>query len=487
MHLPKIFEKINKAAPGPVNTLPAKLSQEISSRFPHTAASPVLTFQKQAQARPVPLLVGVVFSGGQAPGGHNVVTGLFDALKKMHPSSRLIGFLGGPSGILDGRTVELTQENLEPYRNQGGFDLLGSGRTKIETEEQLQQAENTIRKLKIDGLVLIGGDDTNTNAAILAERFLDRSVDCTVVGVPKTIDGDVKNSFVDVPFGFDTASKTYAYTIGSLMRDALSQGKYYFFIKLMGRSASHIALECALQTHPNYTVISEEVKENKKSLQDIVRELADMVCKRAESQKNFGVVLIPEGLLEFLPPENFTSFPPKIQEQLVNDLDPHGNVQVSKIETERLLGALVEQELAKRKDFKGKFNYQPVFLGYEGRSCNPSQFDAAYCYALGYVAAGLLNSRKTGCMCALRNLELPPEKWEPCGVPLVSLMGMEVRKGKNIPVVKKALVDLEGAPFVHFKQSRQDWMYEDNYLYPPAVSYHNFIPPLTLALEKKHE
>lgn len=479
------------------------LQPEIKTLFPKTYANPVLnpisTYTKQIK----PLNVGVVLSGGQAPGGHNVIAGLFDALKKIEPSSRLFGFLDGPKGIVENQSIELTKEMIDKYRNLGGFNLIGSGRTKIETPEQFTAADKTVRSLNLDGLVIIGGDDSNTNAALLAEYFLEKGNSTTVVGVPKTIDGDLKNQNIEISFGFDTASKNYSETIGNIMRDTLSAKKSYYFIKLMGRSASHITLECALQTHPNYALISEEVASKGQTLHQVTSEICDLICQRSNVGKDYGVLLIAEGVIEFIPefralieelnhasgitsasdivnqinPEAkrlFLELPEEIKSQLLMDRDPHGNVQVSKIETERLMIKLVEQELKKRKKagtYKGKFSAQPHFCGYEGRSCFPSNFDCQYCYALGHVAALLVSSKATGYICCIENLTQPVSEWQIKGVPIASMMTMETREGKSKPVIKKALVDLNGKPFDIFKSNRFHWTIQDDYLYPGPVQF----------------
>lgn len=484
---------------------------EIEKIFPKTKGQPFLTFIKSVKKDHRPIKVGVVFSGGQAAGGHNVISGLFDALKKLNSSSQLYGFLQGPIGIIDNKWIEITEDKLASYRNMGGFDLIGSGRTKIETEPQFLAAEKTIRDLDLEGLVIIGGDDSNTNAAFLAEFFQAKGLKTKVVGVPKTIDGDLKNQFLEISFGFDTACKTYSDTIGSILRDSLSAGKYYFFIKVMGRSASHIALECALQTHPNKTLIGEEIESKKLTLNQVVSDICDMIVERAKQKKDYGVVVIPEGVIEFIPECKiliqelnglsdqletystaeektafikkklsseatacFNSLPEEIQKQLLLDRDPHGNVQVSKIETERLFVDKVTQELKERSkqgNYKGKFNAQPLFCGYEGRSCYPSNFDAQYCYGLGYVAALLIDNGKTGYMAALRNLAEPVNNWEPLGIPLAGMLAFENRKGKQKTVIKKALVDLNGAVFAKFAAQRDGWKGEDQFRYPGSIQF----------------
>jgi len=491
-------------------------STPLQQAFPFLSAG-----EPQAPSHPsqAPLRIGVVFSGGQAPGGHNVIAGLFDALKKLNPESVLLGFLNGPSGILEGSFIPITHQNLDPYRNMGGFDLLGSGRTKIETLDQFVAAEKTVRRLTLDGLVVIGGDDSSTNAAFLAEYFL--KIDCKtkVIAVPKTIDGDLKNASIEISFGFDTASKVYSASIGNLEKDALSARKYYFFVKLMGRSASHLTLECALATHPNLTFISEEVAAQQKTLKDIVCEIADLICSRANQGKDYGVILIPEGLLEFIPEMNtalqelnlnlakeglmaderekhlqpkeklallepkltqttrecLSLLPERILAQLFLDRDPHGNVQVSKIDTESLLIDLVTKELSKRKNeetYRGKFNPQPIFCGYEGRAAYPSNFDCAYCYALGQVAALLVASGRTGLMATVGNLKAPVANWSIAGIPLIAMMHQEVRGNKAKWVIKKSLVDLDGPLFKKFAKERIEWMLQDDYISPGPIQFY---------------
>lgn len=506
--LPAILHDLRKLKTVNLKNSPGKAS-EISDFFPLTIGQTALTFTIDQDHEKTPLKVGVVLSGGQAAGGHNVITGLFDALKELHSKSQLFGFLNGPSGIVNNQSIELTEEILHSYRNQGGFDLIGAGRTKIETNEQFQGTLHTVKALDLDGIVIIGGDDSNTNAALLAEFFMKEGVKTRVIGVPKTIDGDLKNAYIDLSFGFDTAVKTYSGIIGNIARDSLSAKKYYFFIKLMGRSASHIALECALQTHANYTLIGEEINEEKATFQQITNRLSDVICRRAELSKHYGVILIPEGLIEFIPEfrtliaelneikidselskderiqlamrsisseslECYKSLPRLIQEQLMLDRDPHGNVQVSKIETERLFIEAVKQELKRRKEkgeYTGSFNAQPHFCGYEGRSCLPSNFDSQYCYALGHVAALLIDANATGYMSCVKNLSRPIEEWQICGIPLTSMIHKEMRKGKLKPVIAKALVDLQGAPFQYFKEKRLQWEDEDDYRYPGPVQF----------------
>jgi len=494
------------------------IDREIAHLLPQTADQAPLRFTQASSLDHSQLKVGVVLSGGQAAGGHNVIIGIYDALQSMNASSQLIGFIGGPSGVIDDNSLELTKEKIAPFKNSGGFDLIGSGRTKIETPEQFAAAADTLRKHDLDGLVIIGGDDSNTNAALLAEYCLKEGMKTRVIGVPKTIDGDLKNEDIEISFGFDTASKMFSETIGSIARDALSAGKYYFFIKLMGRSASHIALECALQTQVNYTVISEEVAEKKQTIKGLIKEIADMVCARAEKGKHYGVILIPEGVIEFIPEfkaliselnellcdkdnaealDKFTAIgdkidfivskishqagssykdlPVEIQSQLIMDRDPHGNVQVSKIETERLLISLVKEELKNRKirgQYEGKFNAQPYFCGYEGRSCFPSEFDCRYCYVLGHVAALLIDAGATGYMATVKNLSAPVEDWQIFGAPIASMMHIEMRKGKEKPVIEKALVDLNGQCFKKFECQREHWLVDDCYRYPGPVQFY---------------
>ncbi len=466
-----------------------RAAPEIAKLFPHTHNQPLLKTGKGSLPS-APLRIGVVFSGGQAAGGHNVIAGLFDALKALHPKSRLFGFLNGPGGIIGGKQKEITKELLAPYRNQGGFDLIGSGRGKIETEEQMQAALKTCKEL--DGLVIIGGDDSNTNAAVLAEYFLANGCKTKVVGVPKTIDGDLKNAHVAISFGFDTACKTYAEMISNIARDCMSAKKYYHFIKLMGRSASHITLECALLAQPNLALIGEEIAAKKISLAKIVDEIVDLIIERAEVGKNYGVILIPEGLVEFIPemalllselnknPDTsklssksarcFQLLPEAIQKQLNFERDPHGNVNLSLIETERMLIELVTRALTIKKK-QDKFSAQPHFFGYEGRAGFPSNFDAHYCYALGYVAALIVRAGFTGYMSAVDGLSRPVDKWSVAAVPLAALLKLEVRKGKTKPVIEKALVDLKGEPFTRFAKKRNSWQIEDEYRFVGPIQF----------------
>ncbi|CDR33617.1 diphosphate--fructose-6-phosphate 1-phosphotransferase [Criblamydia sequanensis] len=499
---------------------PEKIPTELKTLFPKSYNFPLIEFEFTDVKKKFPLKVGVVFSGGPAPGGNNVLAGIFDAIKKFQPNSQLIGFLDGPDGLLKRKTRNIFQEDIAQIKNLGGFDFLSTGRGKIETIEQKEVALKIVEDLSLDGLIIIGGDDSNTNAAALAEFFLEKGCKTKVIGVPKTIDGDLKNQYIEISFGFDTASKTYAHTIGSLLKDALSQKKYYFFVKLMGRSASHIALECALATHPTYTLISEEIKEEKQNLRDVVVLLSDIICHRAKENKNYGLFLIPEGSIEFFndvqtlireinnyPKENLTQviknhlskeaktlfedLPQEIQKQFLLERDPHGNVQVTKIETERLILELVQKELKKRKEegsYQGSFSPQAIFLGYEGRSAMPSNFDANYCYALGLTAALLIKHGLTGYMAGITHLNEPVEAWTPIGLPLISMMGFENRQGKEKAVIKKALVDLKGAAFDLYKEWRLKWAYEDHFQFPPPIQFfgpHEFSDqlPLTLKLD----
>ena len=467
-------------------------SAEIAEHFPHTFGQPILEAIDGDHPAFETLKVGVVFSGGQASGGHNVIAGLFDALKKMDPDSQLFGFLGGPSGVVDHESVEITGDLLSEFRNQGGFDLIGSGRTKIETDEQLEKSLQTMEKMELDGLVIIGGDDSNTNAAVLAEYFIDKGCKTKVIGVPKTIDGDLKNEHIELSFGFDTATKTYSEALGNIARDCLSAKKYTHFVKLMGRSASHIALECALKVHPNVTLISEE----EKSLSEITDLLTDTVQRRSEAGKNYGIILIPEGLIEFIPEmkqliselnellakeqdishlspvskEAFEALPEGIQKQLLLDRDPHGNVQVSHIQTEALCVELVKKELKKR-NFEGKFSPVAHFFGYEGRAGYPSNFDANYCYALGHGAALLIVHGVTGYMSVIQNLKLPISEWELKGMPITSMMNMEMRKGQNKPVIRKTLVDLKDPAYKVFMSCRDEWAMGDYYRCPGPIQF----------------
>ncbi len=491
--------------------------EEIKALFKNTYGKPTVTFQTSTESTPSEVRnVGVILSGGQAPGGHNVIAGLYDALKQANSNNNLYGFLGGPSGIIEGKYIEFNDEFINDYRNTGGFDIIGSGRTKLETEEQFKSALEVCKKLNISAVVIIGGDDSNTNAALLAEWFVANNAGIQVIGCPKTIDGDLKNEQIEISFGFDTATKTYGELIGNIERDANSAKKYWHFVKIMGRSASHVALEAALQTQPNITLISEEVEQKKMSLSSIIDYMTDIVVKRSEMGKNFGIAVIPEGLIEFVPElktmianlndimptlekdskytsgsdaekiaiientlssENagvFKSLPALIKSQLLMDRDPHGNVQVSKIETEKLLISMIEEKLAglkKEGKFSGKFSTQSHFFGYEGRCAFPSNFDADYCYSLGFNAFALINFGLTGYLSSVRNLTEPANDWVAGGVPLTMMMNMERRHGEMKPVIKKALVELDGPVFKKLEANREDWALNDRYLFPGAIQY----------------
>lgn len=510
--------------------------EAIQKLFANTYGKPTVTFKssslsKESEARNV----GVILSGGQAPGGHNVIAGLYDALKNSNSSSKLYGFLGGPSGIIDGKYVEFTDEFINDYRNTGGFDIIGSGRTKLETEEQFQKSLAVCKKLGISAVVIIGGDDSNTNAALLAEWFVKNNAGIQVIGCPKTIDGDLKNDQIEISFGFDTATKTYAELIGNIERDANSAKKYWHFVKIMGRSASHVALEAALQTQPNITLISEEIEAKKMSLSSIIDYMTYIIVKRSNVGKNFGIAVIPEGLIEFIPEmssmisnlndimaslesdpdfvnattirekfdivENrldsanakvYSSLPALIKGQLLADRDPHGNVQVSKIETEKLLIEMISsklEELKQQGDYIGKFSAQSHFFGYEGRCAFPSNFDADYCYSLGYNAYALISNGLTGYLSSVRNLTAPADEWIAGGVPLTMMMNMEKRHGEMKPVIQKALVKLDGPVFKKLEENREDWALNDRYLFPGAIQYFGpssvcDITTVTLQLER---
>ena len=491
--------------------------EEIKALFKNTYGKPTVTFQTSTESVASEVRnVGVILSGGQAPGGHNVIAGLYDALKQANSKNNLYGFLGGPSGIIEGKYVEFNDEFINDYRNTGGFDIIGSGRTKLETEEQFQSAWEVCKKLNISAVVIIGGDDSNTNAALLAEWFVAHNAGIQVIGCPKTIDGDLKNEQIEISFGFDTATKTYGELIGNIERDANSAKKYWHFVKIMGRSASHVALEAALQTQPNITLISEEVEQKKMSLSSIINYMTDIIVRRSENGKNFGIAVIPEGLIEFVPElktmianlndimpslekdskysngtdaekisiienslssENssvFKSLPSLIKSQLLMDRDPHGNVQVSKIETEKLLISMIEEKLAglkKEGKYSGKFSTQSHFFGYEGRCAFPSNFDADYCYSLGFNAFALINFGLTGYLSSVRNLTEPTNDWIAGGVPLTMMMNMERRHGEMKPVIKKALVELDGPVFKKLEENREDWAMNDRYLFPGAIQY----------------
>lgn len=478
----------------------------IKSLFPNTYGMPIISFESSDKGIEVskPISVGVILSGGQAPGGHNVISGIFDGVKKLHKDSKVYGFLGGPGGLVDHKYIELTSEIIDEYRNTGGFDIIGSGRTKLEETAQYDKGVEICNKLGIQALIVIGGDDSNTNACVLAEYYLQKNTGIQVIGCPKTIDGDLKNDMIETSFGFDTACKVYSELIGNIMRDANSAKKYWHFIKLMGRSASHIGLECALQTQPNICIISEEVEAKKQTLKEVVDSIAKVVATRAAKGNNFGIALIPEGLIEFIPEmkvliselndllahesdvqkalnglskasaEVFYSLPENIAKQLTLDRDPHGNVQVSLIETEKLLIEMVGKRLKEMKaegQYTGKFAGLGHFFGYEGRCAAPSNFDADYCYSLGYNAAQLIATGKTGYMSSIRNTTAPAEQWIAGGVPVTMMMNMERRHGAMKPVIQKALVRLDGAPFKTFAANRDKWATDYCYVYPGPIQY----------------
>jgi pyrophosphate--fructose-6-phosphate 1-phosphotransferase len=509
--------------------------EEIKKLFPNIYGLPILDFEPD-EGQPgmnIPINVGVILSGGQAPGGHNVIAGIYDGIKRLHSESRLYGFILGPSGLINHEYKELTGDIIDEYRNTGGFDIIGSGRTKLETKEQFDKGLEILKKLNIKALVIIGGDDSNTNACVLAEYYQSINAGVQVIGCPKTIDGDLKNKQIETSFGFDTACKVYSELIGNIERDCNSSRKYWHFIKVMGRSASHIALECALQTHPNICIISEEIETKKWSLDDIVEYIAGIIANRAEQGLNFGTIIIPEGLIEFIPaikklieelndffahssdefnlvrrsqqrdyiisklsPENakiYASLPEKVAKQLALDRDPHGNVQVSMIQTEELLSQMVAKKLdewTKEGKYKGKFSPVHHFFGYEGRSAAPSNYDADYCYSLGYTSTMLIAGGKTGYMASVRNTTAPADKWIAGGIPITMMMNMERRSGKMKPVIRKALVELEGAPFRYFKSQREKWAIETDYVYPGPIQYFGPVevcdqPTKTLLLEQK--
>ena len=511
--LPKALQgavKVQEGAP----TQSVDNQEEIKALFPNTYGMPLVEFVPGETENAKEMNVGIILSGGQAPGGHNVISGLFDQVKKLNPNNKLYGFLMGPGGLVDHDYVEITEELLKDYRNTGGFDLIGSGRTKLEKEEQFEKGLEIIRQLNINAIVIIGGDDSNTNACVLAEYYAAKNYGVQVIGCPKTIDGDLKNSQIETSFGFDTATKTYSEVIGNIERDCNSARKYWHFIKLMGRSASHIALECALQTQPNICLISEEIEAKDQTLNDIIENIAEVVAYRASQGNNFGVVLIPEGLVEFIPAigrliqelndllavhgadyadldkdaqrayilahlteENratFETLPEGVARQLSLDRDPHGNVQVSLIETEKLISDMVGAKLAQWKKegkYNGKFSALHHFFGYEGRCAAPSNFDADYCYALGTSAALLIASGKTGYMAIVKNTTARTDEWKAGGVPITMMMNMERRNGEMKPVIRKALVELDGKPFKAFVAQREQWAKETCYVYPGPIQY----------------
>lgn len=490
--------------------------EEIKAMFPNTYGMPVITFEAGEKKAVEPFNVGIILSGGQAPGGHNVISGLYDGVKSINPNGKLYGFLMGPAGLVDHNYIEFTDEYIDQYRNTGGFDIIGSGRTKLEKESQFESGIAILRQLGIKALVIIGGDDSNTNACVLAEYYAAKQYGVQVIGCPKTIDGDLKNEQIETSFGFDTACKTYSELIGNIQRDCNSARKYWHFIKLMGRSASHIALECALETQPNVCLISEEVEAKEMSLDDVVTYIANVVAVRAAEGNNFGTVLVPEGLIEFIPaikkliaelndiltdpatgegrtfadaeaqiayvksgiaPANLAtleSLPTDVARQLCLDRDPHGNVQVSLIETEKLLSKMVATKLAAWKaegKYNGKFSPQHHFFGYEGRCAAPSNYDADYCYSLGYNASRLIANGKTGYMSIIKNTTAPADEWVAGGVPITMMMNMERRNGAMKPVIRKALVELDGAPFKYFAAHREEWAKTTSYVYPGPIQY----------------
>ena len=533
--------KLPKALQGSVIAVEGEPTQsvgnqeEIKAMFPNTYGMPVITFEEGEQKPMDAINVGIILSGGQAPGGHNVISGLYDGVKSLNPNSKLYGFLMGPGGLVDHKYVEFNDEFINEYRNTGGFDIIGSGRTKLEKESQFESGIEILRQLGIKALVIIGGDDSNTNACVLAEYYAAKNYGVQVIGCPKTIDGDLKNDQIETSFGFDTACKTYSELIGNIQRDCNSARKYWHFIKLMGRSASHIALECALQTQPNVCLVSEEVEQKNMSLDDVVTYISGIVAARAAEGNNFGTVLIPEGLIEFIPaikkliaelnevltdpatgesrvfanaeeqiafvkgniaPENLAileSLPADVARQLCLDRDPHGHVQVSLIETEKLLSRMVATKLdawKKEGKFCGKFSAQHHFFGYEGRCAAPSNYDADYCYSLGYNASRLIANGKTGYMSIIKNTTAPAAEWIAGGVPITMMMNMERRNGAMKPVIRKALVELDGAPFKFFAAHREEWAQNTCYVYPGPIQYWGPTEVCdqctkTLALEKK--
>ena len=529
--------KLPKALQGPVKAVEGAATQsvgnqaEIKELFPNTYGMPVITFQPGEPVALPPFNVGIILSGGQAPGGHNVISGLFDGVKSLNPANKLYGFILGPGGLVDHKYMEITPDLMDQYRNTGGFDIIGSGRTKLEEVDQFEKGIQILRELDIKALVIIGGDDSNTNACVLAEYYAAKKYGVQVIGCPKTIDGDLKNEQIETSFGFDTACKTYSELIGNIQRDCNSARKYWHFIKVMGRSASHIALECALQCQPNICLVSEEVEEKGMSLDDVVTYIAKAVAARAEEGNNFGTVIIPEGIIEFIPAikkliaelndvlatpeaetissaneqiefvkrhlskENlnvFQSLPTDVAAQLALDRDPHGNVQVSLIETEKLLSRMVAAKLAIWKHqgkYVGKFGTQHHFFGYEGRCAAPSNYDADYCYSLGYNASRLIANGKTGYMSIIKNTTKPAAEWIAGGVPITMMMNLEKRNGKMKPVIRKALVELDGAPFKYFAAHREEWAKETAYVYPGPIQYWGPTevcdqPTITLQLEK---
>ena len=530
--LPKALQgavKVKEGAP----TKSVDNQEEIKKLFPNTYGMPLVEFVPGEETAQKAMNVGVILSGGQAPGGHNVISGLFDEIKKLNSNNRLFGFLMGPGGLVDHKYVEITENFLADYRNTGGFDIIGSGRTKLEKEEQFEKGLQIIRELDIKAIIIIGGDDSNTNACVLAEYYAAKKYGVQVIGCPKTIDGDLKNTQIETSFGFDTATKTYSELIGNIERDCNSARKYWHFIKVMGRSASHIALECALQCQPNICIVSEEVEAKDMTLNQIVEQICDAVAYRASKDWNFGTVIIPEGLIEFVPAigrlieelndllaahgsdykdldkdaqreyiiahlsaenkETFETLPEGVARQLSLDRDPHGNVQVSLIETEKLISDMCASKLdqwAKENKYNGKFAAQHHFFGYEGRCAAPSNFDADYCYALGTSAAQLVANGKTGYMAIVKNTTAPADQWIAGGVPITMMMNMEKRNGEMKPVIRKALVELDGKPFKAFAAKREEWSKNTCYVYPGPIQYWGPTevcdqPTRTLALEQK--
>lgn len=534
-YLPKLPEalkgyvKVKEGAP----TNSVDNQEEIKKLFPNTYGMPIVEFEPSDVENGQAMNVGVILSGGQAPGGHNVITGLFDTIKKMNPDNKLYGFILGPGGLVDHKYIEITADFIDDYRNTGGFDMIGSGRTKLEKVEQFEKGLEIVRELGIKALVIIGGDDSNTNACVLAEYYAAKNYGVQVIGCPKTIDGDLKNSQIETSFGFDTATKTYSELIGNIERDCNSARKYWHFIKLMGRSASHIALECALQCQPNICLVSEEIKAKNMTLNQIVENICDVIAYRASQGNNFGVILVPEGLIEFIPSigklieelndllaahgddykgldpasqreyilahlseenrQTFATLPDNVARQLSLDRDPHGNVQVSLIETEKLLSDMCAAKLSQWKEegkYTGKFAALHHFFGYEGRCAAPSNFDADYCYALGTSAAHLIANGKTGYMAIVKNTTAPTNEWKAGGVPITMMMNMERRNGEMKPVIRKALVELDGKPFKELEKNRDHWAKDTCYIYPGPIQYWGPTevcdrPTKTLALEQE--
>ena len=508
--------------------------EEVKKLFPNTYGMPMIKFETvEGQMQTAAMNVGVILSGGQAPGGHNVISGLFDGIKKLNPENKLYGFILGPGGLVDHNYMELTPEIIDEYRNTGGFDIIGSGRTKLEKKEQFDKGLEILKELNIKALVIIGGDDSNTNACVLAEYYAAIGAGVQVIGCPKTIDGDLKNEAIEASFGFDTATKVYSEVIGNIMRDCNSAKKYWHFIKLMGRSASHVTLECALQTQPNVTLIGEEVEAKNMTLDEVVTYIAEIVADRANRGMNYGVALVPEGLIEFIPAIKkliaelndliaanqaefdkitaeekiafiaanlsetnaaiFKSLPAGVSRQLALERDPHGNVQVSLIETEQLLADMVAAKLAEWKKegkFVGKFATQHHFFGYEGRCAAPSNWDADYCYSLGFNASMLMAAGKTGYMSSIKNTFKPADQWIAGGIPITAMMNMEKRSGEMKPVIRKALVELDGKPFKFFAANREEWAKNTCFVYPGPIQYFGPAevadqPTKTLTLEQE--